>query len=194
VRKQRQGLVPHPEVLAWVRQSWINLYRVRVDFTSKTGLRKELRFASRYHWFDTISGRPFTLRAPNGLQAIEMSEDAVLPIPARVPVADVINDTVRTWNEYCGLEDKKAQRRHVATLTARGVPADIAETISVELSMQMLLPVFVGLLTHSKGHRLVVLDGVGGRLQGGLASGMTSNYRYVMAALDQNRSLPVGSD
>ncbi|HLY81615.1 MAG TPA: hypothetical protein VKQ71_01450, partial [Acidimicrobiales bacterium] len=193
VRKQAQGILVHKEVLAWIRQSWINLYRVRTDFTSKSGLRNELRFASSYQWFETISGQPFTLKALRTLQPTHLVDDAAAPIHARVPAADVINATVKTWNTYCGLGDKKALKRHAAMLNARGVPAHIAETINVEVESQILLPVFVGLLTHSTGHRLVVLDGVAGRLQSGVAAGMTSNYRYVMAALDENRLVRLGT-
>ena len=68
----------------------------------------------------------------------------------------------------------------------------MARTINVELECELLFPVFVGLLTHSAGHRLVVLDGLNGRLDAGLASAMTSNYRYIMDELDRNRLLSLG--
>lgn len=188
IRKQKQGHLHNKEDLAWVRQTWLYLYRIRNDFTSKAGLGKQLRFASSQQLFDSISGRPFGLRAPDDLELLEIAGPTVLPVGTRVAPTQIINETVETWNDYCGLaQQTAAQKRYAAALEARGVPAPICHTISVDLDTQLLVPVFVGLLTHSTGHRLVVLDGVGGKLQAAVTAGMTSNYRFVMDGLERNR-------
>jgi hypothetical protein len=193
IRGERQGHLTNRELLQWVRQSWVPLYRIRTDFTSKSGLRSELRFASRYQLFDSISGQPIRFNAPKIREALKVAGAAVVPTSSRVPAADVIDQTVAIWNDYCGHTDKTAIKRYAAVLEARGVPAAAAHTIDLEVDSRILLPVFVGLLTHSTGHRLVVLDGVDGRHQAGLSSAMTLNLRSVHDELERNRLVKLTS-
>jgi hypothetical protein len=192
VRKYSQGHLSNREVLAWVRQSWVPVYRIRTDFTSKSGLGNELRFASTYQLFDSISGRPITFKRPAKVPALELAGPALLPVQPRIPVDHIMDETVGIWNEYCGLKDKAALKRHAGVLTARGVPASVAYTINLELDSLILFPVFVGLLTHSTGDRLVALDGVTGQCQAALSSAMTLSLRSVRDELERNRSVPLG--
>jgi hypothetical protein len=187
ILRKRQGHLANRELLGWVRQSWVPLYRIRTDFTSKSGLRNELRFASKHQLFDSISGQPIAFTMPRSREVLDVAGPAVVPIKPRVPAADVIDQTIEIWNNYCGLTDKPAVKRYTAVLTARGVPATVAHTINLELDARILFPVFVGLFTHSTGHRLVVLDGVDGRHQAQLSSAMTLNLRSVHDELERNR-------
>jgi hypothetical protein len=191
IRKERQGLLANREVLEWVRQSWVPLYRIRTDFTSKCGPRGELRFASLHQLFDTVSGQPITFKGSkhNHFEVRQSAGPAFVAIQSRVPAADVIDRTVEIWNDYCRLTDKVAQKRSASVLAARGVPSDVAHTINLELDSRILLPVFVGLLRHSTGQRLVALDGVDCRHQAGLSSALTLNLRSVQDELDGNRLL-----
>jgi hypothetical protein len=192
VRSQTQGHLSNRETLAWVHQSWIRLYRIRTDFTSKAGLRGELRYACWHQLFDSISGQPIKLAAPRDLPALGAASPSNVPIRMHVSVAEVIAETVHIWNNFCAIEDKGAYKRQTAVLTARGVPAAVANSINVEFDCELLLPVFIGLLTHSTGHRLMVLDGVGGKLQPRVTAGTTTNFRDVVQDLKHSRLLSLG--
>jgi hypothetical protein len=187
IGKERQGHLGNRETVRWVRQSWVPLYRIRTDFTSKSGLRGQLRFASTHQLFDSISGQPIAVNPPGGHATLEFAGPAVAPIRCRLPAADVIDETVEIWNEYLGLTDKAAQKRYTAVLAGRGVPAAVAHTINVELDAPVLFPVFIGLLTHASGHRLVAVDSVEGRHQVRLSSAMTLNLRSIQDELERNR-------
>jgi hypothetical protein len=187
IRKERLGHLTHRESLVWVRLSWVPLYRIRTDFTSKSGPRGQLRFASTHQLFDSVSGQPIAFSVPDGRRTLEFAGPTVVPLRCRLPAADVIDETVEIWNDYCGITDKTAQKRYTAVLATRGVPAAIAHTINVELEAPVLFPVFVGLLAHSSGHRLVVVDGVEGRHQVRLSAAMTLNLRSVQDELERNR-------
>jgi hypothetical protein len=191
VRKYTQGHLSNREVLAWVRQSWVPVYRIRTDFTSKSGLGSELRFASTHQLFDSISGRPVTFKRPPTVPALSLAGPAALAVRSRIPVDDIMDETVGVWNEYCGLNDKAALKRHAAVLAGRGVPASVAHTINLELDSLILFPVFVGLLTHSTGDRLVAVDGVTGQCQAAMSSAMTLSLRSVREELERNRSVPL---
>jgi hypothetical protein len=186
MRRSRQGLL-HRESLAWVRQTWVSLYCIRTEFTTMSGLRGELRFASCQQMFDSVGGRPFNFKAPKKLPPLQMSGPAVVPIEPRVAAAEIMNQTVAIWNDYCGRDKKALLKRDSAVLTGRGVPAGIAHTINLELESELLYPVFVGLLTHSTGHRLAVVDGVRGALHPSLTKGMTANFRILTEQLERNR-------
>jgi hypothetical protein len=193
MRKKRQGLLYNRETLAWVRQTWIPLYCIRTEFTTMSGLRGELRFASCQQMFDSIGGHPFNFKPPKNMAPLQMAGPTVVPIDPRLAATEIMNETVARWNDYCGRAKKADLKRDSAALTARGVPAGVAHTINLELESEVLYPVFVGLLTHSTGHRLAVVDGVRSGLHPPLTAGMTANFRYLMDQLERNRYVELGT-
>ena len=122
IRKQTAGPLVNQEQLAWVRQSWIQLYDIRTDFTTKAGPRKELRFAANHGLFETITGGAFHFKLPKSVQSLEYAGPRVVAIRPRVAPAAIIDESVQMWNEYCGIKDKATAKRRAARVGGTGCP------------------------------------------------------------------------
>lgn len=163
IANQRTGFVSK-ESLDWIVQSWILLYLVRLDYTHEVGRKRQVRQTAISIYFSSLTGRLFPFQAPP--QVIDSAGPApgAMPLAHRVSAVDCVKGTIELWNRYTQLTQPAARVRYEGQLRARGIPVGVARSIRMETEAEVLLPIFVGQLSHSTGARLVLVDGCAGRM------------------------------
>jgi Protein of unknown function (DUF2510) len=187
INGQRKG-VARRERLVGVRQSWVVLEQIAIAYT--TNWRKTLRQSQRVVAFETVSGKPFLPpqlgaevihRAPNGIHRIEPLYDP----------HEFIDGLYRLWNQYFEARQQAARQRCAGQLGARGIPVKDAQSLHLTPSDPLLLPVFVGLLAHNGGERLVVVEGARGSISEQLSQAFTHHLGYLRTQLSAARTVAV---
>jgi hypothetical protein len=183
---ERKGIVSKETVLG-IKQSWLVLQQVAVAYTT-IGRRKTLRHVNRVVTFEGVSGTPVptpelqpesTLHPPYGIP----------PIAAVVHAKDLIQYTYGVWTSYFDGVHREERQRYIVDLAARGIPAKEARSLHLTAGQPLLLPVFVGLLGHTAGERMVVVDGTAGAVNEHLGQVFTHHLSYVRHQLASGRDV-----
>jgi hypothetical protein len=86
------------------------------------------------------------------------------------------------WRRYTELRQRQTIERYRIELAQLGIPPT-ARTLDLTHQDTVLLSVFVGLVTGSKGSRLVVVDGHAATVHDRLSASMTSRLATFSTAL-----------
>lgn len=180
---QRTGRLSNKESVDWIVQSWILLYLVRLDYTQEVGRRRQIRQAAVSIYFSSLTGRLFPFQAPPAVIDSAYSAQGATPITPRMSASACVKETVELWNRYIELRQPAARTRYEGQLRARGIPVGIAKRIGLTTETEVLLPIFVGQLSHRTGGRLVIVDGCAGRILPDESVEMTGRLSQVAAEL-----------
>jgi hypothetical protein len=179
---QRTGIISR-EAVDWVVQSWILLYLVRLDYTHAVGQRQQVRQSAVSIHLSSLTGLLFPFQAAPEVIASARPTTGAMPLFPRVSAEQCIKDTVDLWNRYCQLTQPAARVRYQGELRARGIPVGIARSVRLIKEAEVLLPIFIGQLSHSTGARLVLVDGCAARVLPDESVAMTSRLGHVVASL-----------
>jgi hypothetical protein len=184
---QRKGVV-RKERLVGIRQSWVALEQIAIAYT--TSWRKTLRQSRRMVAFETISGKPF-LPPQLGAEVIHQAPDGIHHIEPLYEPHEFIDSLYGLWNQYFELRQEAARQRCAGQLGARAIPVKDAQSLHLTPCEPLLLPVFVGLLAHNGGERIVVVEGARGSLSEQLSDVFTHHLGYLRTQLSEARALAV---
>jgi hypothetical protein len=108
-----------------------------------------------------------------------------------VHAKDLIRYTYGVWTSYFdgGPRERDQRQRYAVDLEARGIPAKEARSLHLTAGQPLLLPVFVGLLGHTAGERMVVVDGTAGTVNEHLGLVFTHHLSYVRHQLASGRDV-----
>jgi hypothetical protein len=181
-QRQCKGLLGTREQVRWMAETWIELVRIRIDYTTKEGLRRQLR----HHWeeqlFEAVAGAPFPIQLPKNVPGVVSGRPGMTILSARVSADDVIRESYKAWKHFSGLRDPKARERCVQDLKLRGIPPT-ASSIELSSSSSVLYPVFIAELDNRSGHRLLAVDGMTGRVMPRLSSALTTHLVPIKAEI-----------
>jgi hypothetical protein len=184
---QRKGVV-RKERLVGIRQSWVALEQIAIAYT--TSWRKTLRQSRRMVAFETISGKPF-LPPQLGADLVHQAPDGIRHIEPLYEPHEFIDSMYGLWNQYFELRQEAARQRCAGQLGARGIPVKDARSLHLTPCEPLMLPVFVGLLAHNGGERIVVVEGAGGSLSDQLSEVFTHHLGYLRTQLSGARAISV---
>ena len=174
-QRQCKGLLGTREQVRWMAEAWIELLRIRVDYTTEEGFRRQLR----HHWgeqlFEAVAGAPFPIQLPKNVPGVVSGRPGMSILSARVSGGDVIREShYKVWKHSRGLRDPKARARCAQDVKLRGIPPT-AGSIELSSSSSILYPVFIAELDNRSGHRLLAVDGMTGRIMPRPSSALTTH-------------------
>jgi hypothetical protein len=180
IGSQCRGHLSSKEKVVDVKQTWVPIPRLRIDYTIPEGRRRILVQHSTNNFYDGLTGTPHADPRPREpFTTIPPDEAYLTPVWS----ADRIrSEIVETWNHRMELRQTAARERCTVELARLGVPT-LATTIDVYAESTLLLPIFVGLLDARVGRRLVAINGFVGQFSPHFTGAMTLQIGSILKDL-----------
>jgi hypothetical protein len=182
----RGGIFSVPDQIRSVTETWIQLVRIRIDYNTEEGLRRQLRHNWSEQFFETVTGAPFPIQLPKDVPVVISGKAGMTILPARISGDQVKRETIKVWNHWRGLRDRKAQDNYARTVKRHGIPLN-AHSIQLSSRSNVLYPVFIAELENRSGRRLVVIDGVTDSVRPELSKVLTARLGSVMTLIHDLR-------
>lgn len=171
------GLRRERLIEAW--RAWLPLHELELAVTADTG-RGPARARTVVVTCDAVAGELWST-ADAAADGAAVERDAPV-IDARVTAAALEEAITQAAVRRDQVSQPAARARHMATLDAYGIdPA--ARQVTVARRRTLYLPVWLGVAERRQGHRVVVLDGVCGRIDPELGDRLTPYAGALMESL-----------
>lgn len=195
VRRAARGVLGlRGDTVSWVGPAWLPVWSLRVGVTRSEGLlRKVPRTVWVHNDYEAVGGGLVSQwPGPPTLTRIDLAGQALPHLVEAAAVAGQLTRTLEAYREVIArprprteaARAHQASERRASENAVRSVglqpPVD---AVSVDGSFMAYRPLWLGLLDHKRGGRVVAFDGVDGQRMAALERVLTANFQWVVESL-----------
>ncbi len=180
IRSEARGLIRR-EALEWMRTSWLPVYELEIALSRIEGTRRR-RAAVTWSWnrYEAISGNHLdTSTDPLDVEIVALTPPVLAPVVRQAQVARQITHAASRLRQ---VQTDAAKARYEETLWRLGIDTPL-ESVSIDSTRLVYLPIHIGLLSSRGRERLVAVNAHTGDISHPLSAALTGALSQIARAL-----------